>query len=236
MKLISPLNLLLGAMLLNTGIAQANVVATFDDLPLPPELTSSSGLQYTNDNNSLSYRGTIWDDRFSVVGDQYRVSPLDGPLFGLPHSGHYFVTNQDGQSGLLITTPNILTGAWFGRNEYYGFGAGGADQITIFALSGATELASVVFDLPETADGEPEVLSFVDTGIFQTLTGISAYRIDRRELGTQSGHWVADDFQFISTSEVPLPMSLNLMALVIGLWWAQTGRRHASGHAGRNNT
>ena len=32
--------------------------------------------------------------------------------------------------------------------------------------------------------------------IDSALSGITGYRIDRRELGTQSGHWVADDFQF----------------------------------------
>jgi len=229
MNPIKSMNLLLGTMLLCTSIAQAAVVATFDDLPLSPDVTTSTGLQYTNTNNSLIYQGISWDAAFSVVGDHYRVSPPDGPLFGLPHSGHYFVTNQDGQSGLRITTSNILTGAWFGRNEYYGFGAGGADQITIFALSGETELASVVFDLPEQAVGQPEVLSFMDTGVFRTLTGISGYRIDRRELGTLSGHWVADDFQFISTSEVPLPLPFNLMAVAIGVWWSQTRRRIRKG-------
>lgn len=166
-----------------------------------------------------------WDDAFSVYWDQYRVDPPEGPLFGRPDSGHYFVTNQDGQSGLRITTCNILTGAWFGRNEYYGFGASGADQITIVALSGETELALVVFDLPYQAVGQPEVLSFMDTGIFRTLTGISGYRIDRRELGTLSGHWVADDFQFAANSEVPLPLPFNLMAVTIGLWWTQSRRR-----------
>jgi hypothetical protein len=114
----------------------------------------------------------------------------------------------------------------FGRNEYYGFGEGGADQITIVALStGDTELASVVFDLPEHAAGEPEVLIFMDTGIFRTLTGISGYRIDRRELGALSGHWVADDFQFVRTSEIPLPLPLNLMVVTIGIWWTQSQRR-----------
>lgn len=229
MNSITSMNLLLGTMLLCTGISKAAVVVTFDDLPLPPAVTSSTGLQYTNAGNSLNYQGIDWDDTFSVVGDQYRVSPSDGPLFGLPHSGHYFVTNRDGRSGLRITTSNILIGAWFGRNEYYGFGAGGSDQITIAALSGETELASVVFDLPEQSVGQPEVLSFMDTSIFRTLSGISSYRIDRRELGTQAGHWVADDFQFIITSEVPLPLPFNLMAVAVGLWWAQLQRRTRKG-------
>lgn len=203
MKFITLLHIALCSVLA-AGAAHGDVLATFDDLPLPPALDSSSGLQYTNTTNSLVYQGISWDSAFSVVGDQYRVS-LGGPLFGIPHSGHYFVTNQDGRSGMLITTDEILTGAWFGRNEYYGYG-GGADQISIFALSGQTELASVVFDLPEHNAGQPEPLSFVDTGIFAGLSNITGYRIDRRELGSQSGHWVADDFQF--TSAVPLPGSL----------------------------
>ncbi len=223
---MNSIHLLMGTMLLHTSIAQAAIVASFDDLALPPAVTTSTGLQYTNTINSLIYQGISWDAAFNVVGDQYRVDSPDGPLFGLPHSGHYFVTNGDGRSGLRITTNNILTGAWFGRNEYYGFGEGGADQITIVALStGDTELASVVFDLPEQAAGEPEVLTFMDTGIFSTLTGISGYRIDRRELGALSGHWVADDFQFVGTSEIPLPLPLNLMAVTIGLWWTQSQRR-----------
>ena len=70
------------------------------------------------------------------------------PLFGIAHSGHYFVSNATGAGGMTITTDKILTGAWFGRNQYYGFGEGGADQVTIVALNGANELGSVVFDLP----------------------------------------------------------------------------------------
>ena len=223
---MNSIHLLMGAMLLQTSIAQAAIVASFDDLALQPDVTTNIGLQYTNTINSLIYQGILWDASFNVVGDQYRVGLPDQPLFGLPHSGHYFVTNGDGRSGLRITTNNILTGAWFGRNQYYGFSEGGADQITIIALStGDTELASVVFDLPEQAAGEPEVLKYVDTGIFMTLTGINGYRIDRRELGALSGHWVADDFQFVSVSEIPLPLPLNLMVVSIGLWWIQSQRR-----------
>lgn len=191
--------------------AMAGVIATFDDLPIPPALDSASGIQWTNPTASLEYQGVIWDARFGVVGDQYRVGGPGGPLFGIPHSGHYFVSNADGSTGLTITTDKILTGAWFGRNQYYGFGEGGADQVTIVALNGTSELGSVVFDLPESHPGQPEPLSFVDTSIFAALGAITGYRIDRRELGQLNGNWVADDFQFVDATQVPAPGGAVLM-------------------------
>ncbi|WP_426343154.1 hypothetical protein ACN9MU_17195 [Pseudoduganella sp. R-32] len=191
--------------------AMASVIATFDDLPFPPALDSATGIQWTNASSSLEYQGVIWDARFGVVGDQYRVGGPSGPLFGIPHSGHYFVSNSSGSSGMTITTDKILTGAWFGRNQYYGFGEGGADQVTIVALNGASELGSVVFDLPESHPGLPEPLSFVNTSIFAALGPITGYRIDRRELGQQNGNWVADDFQFVDATQVPAPGGAVLM-------------------------
>lgn len=200
------------ALILACASAQADLV-TFDDLVAPPALDSATGLFFANGASS-SYGGVSWDSRFAVVGDAYRVDTgTPGPLFGLPHSGHYFVTNQAGGSGndgLLIDTTQVLTGAWFGRNEYYGFGAG-ADQVTIHALNGATVLATVVFDLPELLVGLPEVMSFVDTSAFAALSGITGYRIDRRELGTLSGNWVADDFNFVAARDVPEPATLGLL-------------------------
>lgn len=205
------------------GSAYGAVIATFDDLPTAPALTTGTGLRFAN-SDSLVYQGVTWDTRFTVVGDQYKVNPdpafPPNPLFGIPHSPHYFVTNQDGGSGLFITTGMVLTGAWFGRNQYYGFSEGGADQVTIVALAGATELQSVVFDLPDTHPAEPEPLSFVDMSIFGTLSGITGYRIDRREIGTLAGNWVADDFQFTDAVAVPEPAGLPLLGLglaVIGI-------------------
>ena len=203
---------------LATSFGHASVIASFDDLDLPPALNSGTGLQYTNASNSLIYQGVNWDPNFVVVGDQYRVNAVDGPLFGIPNSGHYFVTNQGGRSGLTITTDKILTSAWFGRNQYYGFGEGGADQVTIVAMHGMIDLGSVIFDLPESHPGQPEPLSFFNTNRFSGLTGITGYRIDRRELGSQSGHWIADDFQFIDApNEVPEPGSLALLFIGLSL-------------------
>lgn len=199
--------------LLWAGVSAQAALVTFDDLGAPPPVDSATGLFFANGASS-SYGGVTWDSRFTVVGDAYRVdTATPGPLFGLPHSGHYFVTNQGdgaGNDGLTLSTTMVLTGAWFGRNEYYGFGAG-ADQVTIRALSGATVLASVVFDLPELLAGLPEVMSFVDTSSFATLAGITGYRIDRRELGTLAGNWVADDFTFVAARDLPEPATVWLL-------------------------
>ncbi len=203
--------------------AQA-AMATFDDLPALPAADAGTGLLYAN-NSSLDYAGVTWDDRFTVTGDQYRVDTVTpGPLFGIPHSGHYFVTNGSASNdGLLITTPLLLTGAWFGRNEYYGFG-GGSDQITIHAMRGTNVLGSAVFNLPElrasgpvSHPGEPELLEFVDTASFATLTGITGYRIDRHEIGTLAGNWVADDFTFAAAAPVPEPGTWAMLLAGLGL-------------------
>lgn len=208
MTLLTSLKLALGATVMIASAAHAGVVATFEGLPTAPAVAGATGLEYANGSGGLNYLGVSWDPDFYVVGDEYAVG-TGGPVFGVPHSGHYVVTNHSGKTGVFLTTSQVLTGAWFGRNEYYGYG-GGADQVTIVALNGSTELASIVFDLPENHPGQAEPLSFVDTSSFAALTGITGYRIDRRELGSQSGNWVADDFQFQAPGQVPEPVSLAL--------------------------
>lgn len=217
--------------------ARAGVItATFDDLPTPPALNGATGLQFAN-GNSLAYSGVLWDSGIRVVGDQYKVDPPAGPDFGIPHSGHYFVTNENGGS-VTLTTSLLLSGGWFGQNEYYGYG-GGADQITIVALSGSTELASVVFDLLDSHPGQPEPLAFVDTGAFAALSGITGYRIDRRAPNQYAVNWVADDLLFTQAVSVPSPGTLPLLAAALAGWlgvnrWPGGMRRSGLGRSGNS--
>ncbi len=190
-------------------------LATFDDFATPPATTGSTGLFFANGDSSV-YQGVIWDSRVTVVGDDYRIdTSTPGPLFGIPHSGDYFITNDSpSNDGILLTTTQILTGAWFGQNAYYGFGPGGADQVTIHALNGATILGSVVFDLPPAVDaGQPGIMGFADTSSFASLVGITGYRIDRRQVGDQTGNWVGDNFQFVDALAVPEPTMLSMAAI-----------------------
>lgn len=205
--------------------------ATFDDLPLPPPVDGVAGLFFANGDNA-TYQNVVWDSRFRVVGDAFYIDPVEGPPFGIPRSGHFFVTNEmatvggvASDDGLTLSTALVLTEAWFGQNEYYGFG-GGADQITIVALAGNTVLGSVTADLPDSLDGQPEPLQRVDTSAFLTLRGITGYRIDRRATGEFNSSWVADDFVF--TSPVPEPDTWALMvvgAVVLVGAWTVRGRR-----------
>lgn len=201
-----------------SAAAAGTATATFDDLSTPPALTDATGLFFAN-GDSPTYQGVTWDSRFSVVGDAYRVAPPGGPLFGLPRSPHYFVTNEAGtvggaftNDGLLMTTTHILTEAWFGQNEYYGFG-GGADEVTIHALSGTAILGSVSLALPDDTPGQPEPLRKIDTSAFLSLTGITGYRIDRHAQGQFSDSWVADNFVFQS----PVPEASTTLLLMLGL-------------------
>ena len=202
-----------------SGAVEAAVIATFDDLLVLPPLTDTTGLFFAN-NNSASYQGVVWESRFKVVGDAYRVAPPDGPLFGIPKSPHYFVTNETAtvggaftNDGLLMTTTQVLTEAWFGQNEYYGFG-GGADQITIHALHGSAILGSVSLTLPDDTPGQPEPLRKIDTSSFLSLTGITGYRIDRHAQGNFADSWVGDNFVF--RSAVPEPSITLLLMLGLG--------------------
>jgi hypothetical protein len=217
---MKPVSLPVAAVLwIVTGSVEAAVIATFDHLPAPPPLTGSTGLFFAN-GGSASYQGVIWDSRFRVVGDAYRIAPPDGPLFGVPKSPGYFVTNEPAvvdetftNDGLLLTTTLVLTEAWFGQNEYYGFG-GGADEITIHALRGLDILWSVSLVLADDTPGQPEPLQMIDTSAFLSLTGITGYRIDRHAQGTFADSWVADNFVF--QSPVPEPSTIWLLMLGVG--------------------
>jgi len=132
------------------------------------------------------------------------------------------VTNQDGADGLTLTTTLVLTSAWFGQNEYYGYG-GGADAITISALHGTSVLASIPWPLLDAHPGEPEPLQMVDTTAFRSLTGITGYRIDRHAQDQYHDHWVADSFVF-EAAPVPEASTAGMLALGLGALLA-IGRR-----------
>ena len=206
------------------ALQAAPVVATFDDLPNLPAVTDADALFYANGNSS-NYQGAVWDARFRVVGDAYRVAPPSGPAFGIPQSGHYFVTNVGGELGseftndhLFITTNQVLTEAWFGQNEYYGYG-GGADEVTVHALQGLAILGSVSLVLPDEVDGQPELLRRMDTSAFLALSGITGYRIDRHERGSQSGNWIGDNFVFQPVQQVPEAPTAWLALLGLAAGW-----------------
>jgi hypothetical protein len=191
----------------------------FEDLPFPPAPNGTTGLQYaTASGDGSLYSGIVWDSRVVVAGSQYRVdTATPGPLFGLPHSGAHFITNEssmDGGNGITLATTMVLTGGWFGQVEYYGFG-GGADAITIHALNGSTSLGFVTFTLPESNAGQPEPLSFVDTSSFTGLSGITGYRIDRNSPEPFADNWVADDLQFVPVPE-PRAMAMAAGILMVG--------------------
>lgn len=212
---------LVAALGLSASLHAAPAVATFDDLGFPPALDGATGLQWA-DAAGLNYKGVLWDERFTVVGDQYRIGS-GTPLFGKPHDGHFFVTNQSAVSGgeftndhLFITTSQVLTEAWFGQNEYYGFGAG-ADEITVFALNGVSVLGSVSMALPDLVDGQPEDLQRMDLSSFLGLSGITGYRIDRHERGTLAGNWIGDHFVFVDAPVGTVPEAPSLALVGLGL-------------------
>ena len=206
-------------------------LVTFDDLPNLPALDGAANLFDAN-NSSFQYGGVTWGDNFVIVGDQTRIDTgTPGPLFGIPESGHYFLTNAsagaiNGLDALTITTPQVLTGSWWGKNEYYGFG-GGADSITIKALQGGTVLQALSFNLPAPAvPGQPSAPQFFDTSAFAALSGITGYEIDRtpRAGSPTAANWVADDFTFVNAVQaVPEPGSATLLGL--GLAAAAIARR-----------
>jgi len=197
--------------------AKADSTLTFDDMP-GEVLDTIRGFKDANGGVDTTYQGITWDSRLGIVGDQYKVgNGATDPFYAMPHSGHFALTNGGGNTSILITTNQVLTSAWFGRNQFYGFG-GGSDQVTINAMSGDNVLQSIVFNLPENNPGFPEPLNFADTSSFQSLNGITGYRIDTHPLGDSGGNWVADDFTFASPSAVvPEPSSLRLALPILGL-------------------
>ncbi|SLM32560.1 exported hypothetical protein [Desulfamplus magnetovallimortis] len=183
--------------------AEGVIVVTFDDFLLSP---ASNHSLYTLNNDNPIYRDIVWDTGFGVFGEDYKICD-DCPIFGIPHSGSFAITNHDDTDGLTITTPKILLGFWAGRNEYYGYG-GGSEEITVYAIdTSGSVLGSVCHQLPDNHSGLAEPLEFVDTSAFSDLTGIQAYRIEPAEGCNMDCNWVADDFVFSEGVFTPVPDS-----------------------------
>ncbi|MCT0224789.1 Ig-like domain-containing protein, partial [Synechococcus sp. CS-1328] len=171
------------------------------------ELTPSqtSGIVYINGGSSV-IDGVGFDPRIRVVGNDYRVAAPDGPVYGIPHGGQYFISNAEAETDdILLSTSRVLVESWFGRNEFYGFG-GGASAITITAFGASGDLASVSVDLPDTFPGLADPTVMVDSRSFLDFAGeILGYRINRVAIGAFGGQWVADDLRFVDAADVVVP-------------------------------
>jgi len=211
-------------------------IVGFEDLPSPPGLTASTGLYYANDASS-DYGGVVWDDRVEVVGKDYEVSS-SGPLFsgGAPGGGSYYITNNTDDTGdpataygqaITLATTQVLMGAYFGSNEYYGYHVGeGATQVQITAMSGAAELETLTFDLVLNTETDgptntPVGMTYFDTSDFADLTGITGYVIDRTPNSNgdpTAASWVADNFDFAAVPE-PRDLAVLAMGALLLAWW-----------------
>jgi hypothetical protein len=226
------------SLLLSSSSAWAGTFTIdFDNLP---GLGSTVGSQSFADANggSDTTQGVTFGSNFRVVGDQYRVGgATPNPAFGVPHSGHFFLANGNTPNNdLMITTTSVLLEAWFGRNEYYGYG-GGATSVSVTAVGASGDLGTVSLNLPDTfpytgnlpdpnsgiGNGLPDPMVKLDTSSFQGLSGITGYRISRVDANVTNGNWVADDFKFTTPSTVPEPGSL--VSLAIGLTGVALMRR-----------
>ncbi len=175
--------------------ADQQTVVSFDDLARLPLLTENNQLRIANNDNP-DYKGIVWGDGIAVFGKNFRICD-DCPFFGNPRSGNYAITNYNNDLGTMaLTTSKILVGFWAGQNEYYGYG-GGSNQIIVHALDqNGNSLKSVSFDLPDSLQGLAEPLSYMDTSVFLTCSGIQSYSIENNETCTMDCNWVADDFTF----------------------------------------
>jgi hypothetical protein len=214
--------------LLTTQAAKAaGFTIDFDSLPSQGATYQSLDFATANGGSS-TYQGVTFGSEFRVIGDDYRVGgPAPNPAFGLPHSGHYFLANGNTPNdNLILTTSLVLTEAWFGRNEYYGYG-GGSSSVTVTALgSGGVALGSAAIALPDTfpytgnipgfsiGNGLPDPLVRLDTSSFLSLAGITGYRISRVETGPFGGDWIGDDFMFESPPLVNVPEPRSCLGLV----------------------
>jgi len=201
-----------------SGAHAGDFLATFDDLPNGP--TAANPALPLNEavnppvSGNATYGGVVWDSNFSVASVSYHISDT-GPAFGLSHSGQDYLTTAT--DGVSITTSMVLTEAWFGRCQYYGF-SNGTDQVTVNAMHFNQVLASVTLNLPLTDPGQPEPLVRMDTSSFLSLSGITGYTINRDTVDPTYGanNWIGDDFNFVSVPESPSFAVVTAAALALG--------------------
>lgn len=201
---------------------------TFENLPNPPARDSVRLLSTANNTGGGStLQGVTFDAAFTVMGDEYvELWQNNGGLnpWFTPHSGHYAVYNANGADGLTLTTDKVLLGAWFARPDF-GAGVGGATSITVRALGGAVELASMTMPL---SVGQ---MTWLDTRSFGNLTGITGYRIHRGASGEGpygGTHYVMDDLVFAAAQPPVFGGQSNLVT-----WgWGAQGQATPPGGSG----
>lgn len=195
-------------------------VITFEDLPNPPARDSVRLLSSANNTGGGStLNGVTFDAAFTVMGDEYvELWQNNGgmnPWF-TPRSGHYGVYNANGADGLALTTDKVLLGAWFARPDF-GAGVGGATSITVRALSGAVELASMTMPLTGSQ------MTWLDTRAFANITGITGYRIQRGASGEGpygGTHYLMDDLLLAA----PQPPVLGGQSNLVTWGWGADGQ------------
>jgi hypothetical protein len=182
-------------------------VLTFDDFPALADEDFGPGnywrLEVLNDGSHV-YGGVTWDPGWYIAGDEFipygdasdlfADNPQNTEHFTLAHSGHFTAWSA---SSIGLDTSLYLTGVWITRpREESGRHLNeGATNITVSALSGTNVLAAVSMAI---VDSTP---AFMDTSSFLMLRGVTRYRFDViSPFSCECGFFVADDFQFASTS------------------------------------
>ncbi len=224
------------------GRARADIVTVdFESLASPPGVGAASSSFGAANGGSDVVDGIAFDDNFLVFEKSYSAALGGNDPFGNPN-GSYAITNGDGNGGtgafppgldsLMISTPFVLTSAYFAANDY-GNGSFGADQVTVTAFGAGGDLASASLALDDALGNPITTLTKLDTSGFAAFAGqITGYRIDREVTSDfdafgAGGNYVADDFTFVRS--VPEPASIALLAIgSLALALRSRRRGHAS--------
>ncbi len=145
-------SLLIGLSLSVTHAAwAASFTIDFESLPMLSTTDQNQSLTDANGGSNTVQGVMFTSPGFRVIGDDFRIGgPAPRPAMGVAHSGHFFLNNGNTPNDdVIMTTTSVLTEAWFGRNEYYGYG-GGASAVTITAFGIGGDLGSVTVNTPDT--------------------------------------------------------------------------------------